>query len=60
MSYYFNKLDKQIQKKIHQMKWENLRPIQEESIDKKNPQFNRNLRNLFLHAVSIKNMIDKT
>ena len=34
MSYYFNKLDKQIQKKIHQMKWENLRPIQEESIDK--------------------------
>ncbi|MGL4534843.1 MAG: DEAD/DEAH box helicase [Fusobacteriaceae bacterium] len=34
MSYYFNKLDKQIQKKIHEMKWENLRPIQEESIEK--------------------------
>lgn len=34
MSYYFNKLDKKIQKKIYQMKWENLRPIQEESIDK--------------------------
>lgn len=34
MSYYFNKLDKQIQKKIYQMKWENLRPIQEESINK--------------------------
>ncbi|MGL5964539.1 MAG: DEAD/DEAH box helicase [Fusobacteriaceae bacterium] len=34
MSYYFNKLDKKIQKKIYQMKWENLRPIQEESIEK--------------------------
>lgn len=34
MSCYFERLDKQIQKKIHQMKWENLRPIQEESIDK--------------------------
>lgn len=34
MSYYFNKLDKKIQEKIYQMKWENLRPIQEESIDK--------------------------
>ena len=28
--------------------------VQEESIDEKNTHFNRNLRNLFLHAVSIK------
>ena len=32
--------------------------VQEESIDKKSPKFNRNLRNLFLHAVSIKNIIN--
>ena len=31
--------------------------VQEESIDEKNPQFNRNLRNLFLNAVSIKELI---
>lgn len=34
MNCYFNKLNEQIQKKIYQMKWTNLRPIQEESIDK--------------------------
>lgn len=32
--------------------------VQEESIDEKSPQFNRNLRNLFFNAVSIKNMIN--
>ena len=32
--------------------------VQEESIDEKNPEFNRNLRNLFFHAVSIENMIN--
>lgn len=31
--------------------------VQEESIDEKSPQFNRNLRNLFFHAVSIKELI---
>jgi len=31
--------------------------VQEESIDEKNPQFNRNLRNLFFHAVSIKELL---
>ena len=31
--------------------------VQEESIDEKSPQFNRNLRNLFFHAVSIKKFI---
>ena len=33
--------------------------VQEESIDEKSPQFNRNLRDLFFHAVSIKNIINK-
>jgi len=33
--------------------------VQEESIDDKSPQFNRNLRDLFFHAVSIKNIINK-
>ena len=32
--------------------------VQEESIDEKNPNFNRNLRNLFFNAVSIKNIIN--
>ena len=32
--------------------------VQEESIDEKSPKFNRNLRNLFLHAASIKNIIN--
>jgi hypothetical protein len=32
--------------------------VQEESIDKKSSKFNRNLRNLFFYAVSIKNMIN--
>lgn len=31
--------------------------VQEESIDEKNPQFNRNLRNLFFHAISIAEVI---
>lgn len=31
--------------------------VQEESIDEKSPQFNRNLRNLFFHAISIKELI---
>ncbi len=31
--------------------------VQEESIDEKNPKFNRNLRNLFFHAVSIKEVL---
>ncbi len=31
--------------------------VHEESIDKKNPQFNRNLRNLFSHAISIAEVI---
>lgn len=31
--------------------------VQEESIDEKSPQFNRNLRNLFFHAVSIKELM---
>jgi len=33
--------------------------VQEESIDEKSPQFNRNLRDLFFNAVSIKNTINK-
>ena len=33
--------------------------VQEESIDEKSPQFNRNLRDLFFTAVSIKNIINK-
>jgi gamma-D-glutamyl-L-lysine dipeptidyl-peptidase len=33
--------------------------VQEESIDEKSPQFNRNLRDLFFHAASIKNIINK-
>jgi len=32
--------------------------VQAESIDEKSPQFNRNLRDLFLHAVSIKELIN--
>lgn len=32
--------------------------VQEESIDEKNPKFNRNLRNLFFHAISVKEVID--
>jgi len=32
--------------------------VQVESIDEKSPQFNRNLRDLFLHAVSIKELIN--
>ncbi len=31
--------------------------VQEESIDKKNPQFNRNLCNLFFNAVSVKEVL---
>ena len=31
--------------------------VQEESIDEKNPLFNRKLRNLFLHAISIKQLL---
>ncbi len=31
--------------------------VREESIDEKNPQFNRNLSNLFLHAVSVKKVL---
>ena len=33
--------------------------VQEESIDEKNPKFNRNLRNLFFHAFSIADVIDR-
>jgi len=32
--------------------------VQEESIDEKSPQFNRNLRDLFLHAVSIDELLN--
>jgi hypothetical protein len=32
--------------------------VQEESIDEKNPQFNRNLLNLFSHAISVKEVIN--
>jgi cell wall-associated NlpC family hydrolase len=32
--------------------------VQVESIDEKSPQFNRNLRDLFLHSVSIKELIN--
>ncbi|MEE8340568.1 MAG: C40 family peptidase [Candidatus Neomarinimicrobiota bacterium] len=32
--------------------------VQEESIDEKNSQFNRNLRNLFSHAISIKEVLN--
>ncbi len=31
--------------------------VQEDSIDEKNPNFNRNLRNLFFHAISIAEVI---
>ncbi len=31
--------------------------VQEESIDEKSPQFNRNLRNLFFHAINVEQLI---